>query len=264
MKEPIDKNITMDKELILDNSKKMKEPIDKNITMDKELLEKSKEKKPAPEVPQAPVPKKEAVPEIPKKEIPQAPKEAVPKAPTPAPKPVAPVTPTPPKPAPTPKPQQFQSIKIIKFNDKNHNRIKEDNEEVLPNFTFRLDDKTTRVTDANGIAVFSDMPCEGPTEHKIEEINIPSGFIVTFQNPFTLKFDCGKTSTIALGNQKLPTPAPTPKPTPTPTPAPVTPAKAVLPKAGTYELGVLPLSSLIYALLYFKKSRKRLKSSQRL
>lgn len=178
--------------------------------------------------------------------------------------------------APTPTPRQEQNIKIIKFEDIDHDGIQDVGEKLLPGFTFRLDDGVTKITDANGIVVFNNVSAGN---HKIEEINIPSGWIAINMNPFTLNVPEGQTVARLFGNQKLPTP-PTPPPTPPTPPVPPAPpaptpiptpsggevkgvsiTKGGLPEAGPAETaaaGAFGFSMLGYSGVYYLKARKRL------
>jgi len=175
-----------------------------------------------------------------------------------------------------PKPLQEQNIKIIKFEDIDHDGIQDIGEKVLPGFTFRLDDGVSKVTDANGIVVFNNVTAGN---HKIEEINIPSGWIAINMNPFTLDVPAGQTVARLFGNQNTttpiptptpkptpPTPSPTPIPTPTPTPSEgevkgVSITKGGLPEAGPAETaaaGAFGFNMLGYSGAYYLKARKRL------
>lgn len=189
-----------------------------------------------------------------------------------------------------PTPKQEQNIKIIKFEDIDHDGIQDSGEKVLPGFTFKLDNGATKVTDANGIVVFNDV---STGDHKIEEINIPSGWIAINRNPFNVDVPAGQTVARLFGNQKLPTPPtpppkppvpsvppqppaptpPTPTPTPTPTPS-VTPTqggevlgaaitKGGLPSAGPEDAfaGVFGTGALGYAgYIYFSAKKKFIKA----
>lgn len=164
--------------------------------------------------------------------------------------------------------QLEQNLKIIKFEDIDHDGVQDSNESVLPGFTFRLDDGTTKVSDANGIVVFNSITAGS---HKVEEINIPNGFIAIHQNPFNINVPGGATVTEKFGNQKLPGVTVVPPPEEEVVPAEKefveapeqgagAPAPEALPEAGPEALGAGILGTMALGLAgrNYLRSRKNL------
>lgn len=173
--------------------------------------------------------------------------------------------------------QNEQNIKVIKFEDIDHDGKKGDNEKFLQGFTFQIDGKETKVSDKNGVVIFSKVTAG---KHIIKEINIPKDFIPITENPLGVNVPTGKTIIVIFGNQKLvPEEQPPKQVKPeikveeeaaVEVPVAVAGEEAIttkggLPAAGPEDAfaGILGSGMIGYAGYFYRKSRRKLLSTLR-
>ena len=93
------------------------------------------------------------------------------------------------------------AIRIIKFEDKNGNGVRDAGEPKRQGFRFRLvETGDTGVTDKDGWLVFRHLPAG---IYHIREINIPSGWRITTPNPQQVTVISGTMVRAFVGNQRI-------------------------------------------------------------
>lgn len=98
-------------------------------------------------------------------------------------------------------------IKVLKFEDINHNAQRDEGEPLIPGFKFKVD-STTKVTDQNGIALFSDLVAGNYTVTEIEfDKNV---WIPTTGESQQAVVKAGEIVVLMFGNQKIVPPPPGP------------------------------------------------------
>ncbi len=99
--------------------------------------------------------------------------------------------------------QDTGSLRVVKFNDRNGNGVRDPGDEGVPGVLFRLliqGQTLGEITDANGEILWTDVPIGS---YQVTEL-VPPGFVATTPNPVTAQVTANTTSTVLFGNRIIP------------------------------------------------------------
>ena len=99
--------------------------------------------------------------------------------------------------------QDTGNLRIVKFNDRNGDGVRDPGDEGVPGVLFRLliqGQTLGEITDQNGEIVWSDVPVGS---YQVTEL-VPPGFVATTPNTLTAQVTANVTNTVLFGNRIIP------------------------------------------------------------